>query len=104
MDEEIAAGMSRVMETKTLGSEGSAQSWSSAKSQLGFQDEGDYPIITMESVRVALRRLDFGERASAGRSVRNRFFVSGFRKETTRSPPGMTSKECWTCKGDHFIY
>lgn len=53
------------------------------------------PIITMESVRVALRRLDFGERALT-RSY-NVSQDSVYSKTTV-----VRKRKCWVCKGDHL--
>eukprot|EP00171_Calliarthron_tuberculosum_P012260 IDg12260t1 len=56
-------------------------------------------IITMESVRVALRRLDFGEKALRQDSSRN-----GDRTAHSKTTATKKSIKCWECNGPRYAY
>ena len=75
------------------------------------ENDDDYkPIITMESVRVALRRLDFGDNALSGISTDSaysskRSALTILDNDTTRSQLAQQMKgKCWVCYGNHLAF
>ncbi|KAI0558088.1 hypothetical protein FGB62_236g010 [Gracilaria domingensis] len=73
----------------------------------GNDQRQDKAIITMDSVRIALLRIDRRESAartqlsSSGFSWRNTAERQTFSKKTTSK---SNERECWICKVNHFAY
>jgi len=61
-------------------------------------DTQELPRITMESVRIAFRRLDFGERLSHVGPDKPSQSVPTYTAITEGKGP------CWVCKGSHFAF
>ena len=75
--------------------------------QGGSCDAEHEPMITMEAVRVALCRLDFGEKALADRPKQSQDYRDGkamARSMLSEKVKKKTNKECWICGGDHYAY
>ena len=64
----------------------------------------DVPMLSMEAVRVALRRIDSGQQAISAGTSQN---AGPKRSQTTylaqsSTSPGSKPKKCWVCGDEHF--
>ena len=68
------------------------------------QEESYEPIITMESVRIALRRLDFGARALEDTPTAGTEVPTGYASTARTQATIPTKIECFICGGNHKYF